>query len=92
MFAGQKCRIRRNDEQLLEVEIAPNHWHAFASKSDAELVAAAGQMFCEPKPTTSILRATVQAMERAGICQHPDVMVVYDNLVKELRERERRMQ
>jgi hypothetical protein len=88
MFAGQKCRTRESSKKQTEVEIGPDQWHTFASKYDAELVASAGQLFCDPKPTTGTIRATIKAMEDAGLWRHPDVMVVYTNLKMELKERE----
>jgi hypothetical protein len=86
MFAGQKCRTRENSKQQTEVEIGPDQWYAFPSKHGADLVASAGQLFCDPKPTTGTIRLTIKAMEDAGIWQHPDVMVVYTKLKDELKE------
>jgi hypothetical protein len=86
MFEGQQCRLRKTGNAW-EVEIGPDLWHAFSSKKDADLVATAGQLFCQVNPSQNILRDTIKAMESAGIAQHPDVMVLYDKLILEHRKR-----
>ena len=86
MFEGQPCRMRKTEDGW-EVEIGPDRWHAFSNRLDAELVGSAGQLFCDPRPTTKMLQATIKAIERAGIAQDADVLVVYDQLVQKLRKR-----
>ena len=86
MFEGQKCRLRQTADGW-EVEIAPERWQVFTSKADADLGAAAGRLLCEPRPMARLLRDTIGAIERAGIAQDADVLVVYDQLVQALRQR-----
>ncbi len=86
MFEGQKCRMRRTADGW-EVEIGAERWHVFATKFDAGLVASAGLLFGAPPPATRLLRDTIKAIERAGIAEDADVLVVYDLLVQELRKR-----
>jgi hypothetical protein len=87
MFAGQaKCRMRQNGQQAWEVEIHPGRWHPFPAKADADLVASAGQLFCDPKPSIGTMRATAKAMEDAGVCRDRHVLVVYTNLLEEVQQ------
>ena len=92
MFAGQaKMQMRQNNQGQWEVRVGRDYWHAFNTEEDAELVASAGRLFCDPPPQISTMRETVRALEQTAACNHVEVIAFHTNLKKKIEEQEEAM-